>query len=115
MSRLESCEIWIVQDIKCTAKATKYRISVPRQFALPRREILDPPLIRSQNNYNCTYLFRFVESQGNPAKDPLVLWLNGGPGCSSLNGLLSENGPFRVDGEGRSLFENKYAWNKVIN
>ena len=59
-------------------------------------------------------MFVFLESQGNPAKDPLVLWLNGGPGCSSLEGLLSEHGPYRVDDEGRSLEENKYAWNKVL-
>lgn len=39
---------------------------------------------------------RFVTSQQTPATDPLVLWLNGGPGCSSLDGFLSENGPFHV-------------------
>ena len=39
---------------------------------------------------------RFVESENAAESDPLVAWFNGGPGCSSLTGLLEENGPFRV-------------------
>lgn len=36
--------------------------------------------------------YYFVESEGNPLKDPVVLWLNGGPGCSSFDGFVYEHG-----------------------
>ncbi|KAJ8336620.1 hypothetical protein SKAU_G00378400 [Synaphobranchus kaupii] len=57
----------------------------------------------------------FVTSQRDPAKDPVVLWLNGGPGCSSLEGFLSENGPFHVNDDGATLYQNEFSWNKVAN
>ncbi|XP_061688892.1 lysosomal protective protein isoform X2 [Syngnathoides biaculeatus] len=57
----------------------------------------------------------FAESQSSPVSDPVVLWLNGGPGCSSLDGLLTEHGPFLVEDDGVSLRENPNSWNKVAN
>ncbi|XP_062403059.1 lysosomal protective protein-like [Sardina pilchardus] len=56
----------------------------------------------------------FVESQNNPSTDPVILWLNGGPGCSALEGMLSENGPFHLRDDG-TVYINPYSWNQVAN
>ena len=56
----------------------------------------------------------FVESESNPATDPLVFWTNGGPGCSGLIGFLTEQGPFRPDAAGQ-LKMNEWRWNKIAN
>jgi len=57
----------------------------------------------------------FVESQNNPATDKLVLWLNGGPGCSSIGGgLMTELGPFRPNPDS-TLSINPNSWNKFAN
>ncbi|XGW09542.1 hypothetical protein V3C99_011655 [Haemonchus contortus] len=64
-----------------------------------------------------THLLHYwvVESQNEPDKDPLIFWFNGGPGCSSLKGLLKEMGPYLVDIDGKSLRENPYSWNKMAS
>ncbi|PWZ39536.1 Serine carboxypeptidase-like 45 [Zea mays] len=58
--------------------------------------------------------YYFAEAEADPAAKPLVLWLNGGPGCSSVGvGAFSENGPFRPSGN--ALTRNEYSWNKEAN
>lgn len=36
--------------------------------------------------------YYYVLSERNPSQDPVVLWLNGGPGCSSFDGFVYEHG-----------------------
>jgi carboxypeptidase C (cathepsin A) len=58
--------------------------------------------------------FWFFESRHAPERDPVILWLNGGPGSSSFLGLFMENGPYRLQrsasGEVAPV-DNPYSWN----
>lgn len=54
------------------------------------------------------------KSRSDKANDPLVFWLTGGPGCSSVMAVFTENGPFQV-GADLNLTRNEYSWNSEAN
>jgi len=55
-----------------------------------------------------------VESETDPATAPTFLWLNGGPGCSSLDGFFYEMGPFTINSD-NTLSQRPVRWNQVAN
>ncbi|KAM3143626.1 hypothetical protein pb186bvf_004388 [Paramecium bursaria] len=57
----------------------------------------------------------FLESQNQPATDPLIIWLGGGPGCTSLFGLAGDIGPFVFDGNNDNLINNPFSLIKKAN
>jgi carboxypeptidase C (cathepsin A) len=62
-------------------------------------------------NVSSTHLhYWLVESENDPANAPTVLWFNGGPGCSSLDGFIYEHGPFVVSSDFQTLTLREYRW-----
>uniref|UniRef100_A0A6P7GA47 Carboxypeptidase n=1 Tax=Diabrotica virgifera virgifera TaxID=50390 RepID=A0A6P7GA47_DIAVI len=61
-------------------------------------------------NHDSNIFFWFFPSQSDPSSDPVVLWLQGGPGSTSMFGLFQENGPLTLkDGE---LGIRPTSWNR---
>ncbi|XP_063238224.1 venom serine carboxypeptidase-like [Bacillus rossius redtenbacheri] len=56
--------------------------------------------------------FWFFPAERDYENAPVLVWLQGGPGASSLYGLFMEVGPFFVSEDGESLIRNPYSWHK---
>nr|CAB3490015.1 unnamed protein product [Digitaria exilis] len=64
--------------------------------------------------------YYFIQSEGDPRHDPVLLWLTGGDRCSVLSGLAFEIGPVRFiiepyNGTLPRLQYNPYSWTKVAS
>lgn len=72
------------------------------------------------NTEDVQLFYYFVESQRSPAQDPVLLWLTGGPGCSTLLAFFYESGPLsftytEYNGSLPSIHLNPYTWTKALN
>ncbi|QIX01629.1 hypothetical protein AMS68_007146 [Peltaster fructicola] len=56
----------------------------------------------------------FETRHGNPSEAPLTVWINGGPGSSSMIGLFQELGPCGIDAN-YNVVSNPYSWNNASN
>lgn len=69
-----------------------------------------------QSGVDKNYFYWFFESRSaTQATDPVIVWLTGGPGCSSQLALLAENGPCSISADGQSTIDNPFSWNSNAN
>nr|XP_043614339.1 serine carboxypeptidase-like 7 isoform X2 [Erigeron canadensis] len=71
-------------------------------------------------NEDVQLFYYFIQSESNPEEDPLMLWMSGGPGCSSVMGFLYEIGPIQFEavkynGSLPNLFLTPYSWTKMAS
>ncbi|CAJ2510880.1 Uu.00g065050.m01.CDS01 [Anthostomella pinea] len=79
---------------------------------LPPGSLVD---LGEEQDYPINTFFWFFESRKDPVNSPLSIWMNGGPGSSSLLGLFAENGPCYVNSDSNSTTLSEWAWNNEVN
>ncbi|KAK9091671.1 hypothetical protein Sjap_024848 [Stephania japonica] len=73
--------------------------------------------INSTSGSSIFYTFYEAQTPISPLpQTPILIWLQGGPGCSSMVGNFLELGPFRVEADHQSLTltPNSGAWNHLF-
>lgn len=54
-------------------------------------------------------------SRNDPLNDPIIIWFNGGPGCSSMLGWAQEHGPYAFEDGANNFTFNDWSWNNNAN
>ncbi|TBU47608.1 alpha/beta-hydrolase [Dichomitus squalens] len=88
-------------------------------WALPRSFAGNIPVNRPDHPNNTLFFWAFEHENGSLTAGadertdvPWGIWLNGGPGSSSLLGQAYENGPIHLTPEGLPI-ENAFSWDKL--
>ncbi|CAN6991154.1 hypothetical protein BRARA_A03014 [Brassica rapa] len=103
------------QDYNVEAQNSDKVVNLPEQPSNPKISHFSGYVNVNQENTRALFFWFFEALSEDPTR-PLVLWLNGGPGCSSIGyGAASELGPFRVVENGTSLRFNQYSWVQEAN
>lgn len=91
-------------------------VSLWTPCALLRRPPANRPShIEVTPEHNGNLFFWHFQNQHIANKQRTLIWLNGGPGCSSEDGALMEVGPYRVADDEKTLVYNNGSWSEFAN
>eukprot|EP00827_Trimyema_finlayi_P003389 TRINITY_DN311_c0_g1_i8.p1 TRINITY_DN311_c0_g1~~TRINITY_DN311_c0_g1_i8.p1 ORF type:complete len:261 (+),score=143.76 TRINITY_DN311_c0_g1_i8:76-858(+) len=85
------------------------------QSPFPEGENFQTGFITIDEQSKDKLFYWLFDSRNVPTEDPLVLWLTGGPGCSSELACLVENGPYRLEPGASTPKILKEGWNDKAN
>ncbi|GAA5884563.1 hypothetical protein JCM6882_005300 [Rhodosporidiobolus microsporus] len=125
-----SVDRWAAEGVRkfdeITHEGLNYELVQHTEFPLHSLRVKEPKaaLCDSSSKQYSGYLdiaddahlfYWFFEARHEPENKPLVLWINGGPGCSSTTGLLFELGPCSVSNGGLNTTYNPHSWTESAN
>ncbi|XP_035839528.1 serine carboxypeptidase-like 13 isoform X3 [Helianthus annuus] len=89
-------------------------------FQGPLPFYLETGYVGVDENEDVQLFYYFIRSESDPELDPLMLWITGGPGCSSISGLLYEIGSIKFealyyDGSFPTLILSPNSWTKMAS
>ncbi|KXH43587.1 serine carboxypeptidase [Colletotrichum nymphaeae SA-01] len=71
--------------------------------------------VGQEQDFEINTFFWFFEAKEDPENAPLSIWMNGGPGSSSMPGLFNENGPCYINPDSNSTRPSEWSWNNKVN
>ncbi|KAK9075445.1 hypothetical protein SSX86_003768 [Deinandra increscens subsp. villosa] len=100
--------------------SSRGRVEYLPGFQGPLPFYLETGYVGVDYNEDVQLFYYFIKSESDPEHDPLMLWMTGGPGCSSISGLLYEIGPIQFElveynGSFPTLKLNPYSWTKMAS
>lgn len=112
-ARASKADFELTQDVIARQEADRV-IRLPGQPEVTFKQYAG--YVTVNESHGRALFYWFFEAIENPEEKPLLLWLNGGPGCSSIGyGEAEELGPFFPKRGGQELQFNPHTWNNVAN
>ncbi|KAL8233961.1 hypothetical protein R6Q59_020061 [Mikania micrantha] len=119
---MNRCFIIILLCYHCSISASNStgRVEYLPGFEGPLPFYLETGYVGVGENEDVQLFYYFIQSESDPNNDPLMLWITGGPGCSSISGLIYEIGPIQFEamdynGSFPNLILKPYSWTKMTS
>jgi carboxypeptidase C (cathepsin A) len=110
--------------ISCSATSDRLRFhkiatSTLRRGAANLQTTIEGPeqysgYFKLNRTYDAHMFFFYFQARTAPEAAPVILWMTGGPGCSSELAVFYENGPYTIN-EDMTLEDNPTGWDVAAN